>query len=297
MAHEGNPKESEPLSISGGSALSSATLTVEVPFVPPEDPGVPPPQPPSSDCNCSSRVLGNPCMPTDYMEECAYAGGLDFDPYAPWEFDGCNNTGGRFVVQAGGVHLISGSGAPLAGYTLYFGGVNENAAGFEGQAPDNQTLHITNYSGRIFNNVIGQPIVGMAINVEPESSCSDFTGLVLMFDWAGDRIILGNYSNANLTQGDVPTIIQQMSPIPDDLQEIVFNNGTPDGGPFIIEVFLIGAVSTNEYWTTSAQSAVGDIVGMGWIFAGNPTTPNPLEDHSVDIVWDANSAIILRWND
>lgn len=255
-------------------------------------------EPIEEDCECILRSLGVPCEPTDYMKDCAFPSGLDWGIYAPWQFVGCENTGGRAVASPGGIKLSSYLGAPLSGYSALIAGVKTTAPGYVGQLPDNQTLHIVNYSGLIINATQGYPIFGFAVNVDPTSTCINFTGIVLLFDTVNDRIILGAYTNANLKTGVMPTIIDTiLTPIPNDLHEIVINNGTPSGGDIILEIFLIGDVTYEYKFYNPAIAPIGAQVGMGVVFVANLVAPIfPLIEHSAELLWDASTAVILRWN-
>lgn len=138
-----------------------------------------------------------------------------------------------------------GSGGAAAFYSKVNPGVSES------EPPTNHDIYISTYdmSVPVFDNIVGTPSFGLAINVPQGVTCDNFTGLALFWDGDSGDVVLGQYTNGNLNNGARPTIIATVGNYSDvsDMYDITLSNGRESGGDPVIDLFIYGNVLEIEH--------------------------------------------------
>jgi hypothetical protein len=176
------------------------------------------------------------------------------------------------------------------GSVLYYGTINPNYPDASGRDPECQTFALRDYgTNNIIQNVVGNPVWGIVVDAPEGVTCNDFSGLVILFDHGSNTTTLARYTNGDLTAGDLPTALASIGGIPNNINEIVLNNGYKSLGTPITEVFING--DTSEYLEyTPATGVVGHTVGLGFFWV------NTGVNDSITLSWDDNTATILVFN-
>lgn len=280
IAHEGNPKEDE-ITITGGSVLSTATLTVYIPpsvIIMPGGGDIVPPPDWGGGGGCEYVITMSPTQcPVNFVRK-AYNparitwGGTEFG------YDWGSHCGQYFLSVAplgeGSINVnCLGSG----GAVIFYSSVNPGVSVTE--SPSNHDIYITTYDlgVPVFDSIIGLPSFGLAINVPQGVTCDNFTGLVLFWDADSGDVVLGQYTNANLDNGDRPAIIATLGSYSDvnDMYDITLSNGRPSGGPTVIDVFIYGNVLEIEHLAGWPSVALADNpIGCGFFWLGSSTPDN-----------------------
>ena len=203
VAHEGNPKE-DTITITGGSVLSTATLTI---FVPPislgESPILPPPliPPPGGGCaDCSEVVATTVRHPSDCSIDDIYEYYMVGSYTAAAELNGTHTgcdigNGSSSVGDVFDITIASGiNGCPTAGFSLWKATPRFGAAEF------------SEHNARYYGPSSGQPITGFCASVVAGSTVCSFTGYVCLFDHKNSLVVLGYYINADISR-TYPTVV------------------------------------------------------------------------------------------
>jgi hypothetical protein len=210
----------------------------------------------SGTCACASECSGlnqntSTQCPSDYMSY--YYNGDDVvlsnSPLELlfWSGDGACAGGSttRWALAAAGGHTMDVNTVNSGGFMLYYGTLNPNQIGASGKTANAHSFALKNFSFPVLANIVGTPSFGIAVNCAEGNTCNNFSGLVLLFDYPTNSVILGQYTNADIGAGVYPTTIGTMTTIPSlsDLNEIVLQNGFKSGGNRVVEVFMNGLVA------------------------------------------------------
>lgn len=247
---------------------------------------------------CLTRTVPNACL-TEYMYDCYDAGSLIWTTN-PWVLakdpvfgcTDCPRTNG--ATEASSATAISGTeGQGTGGFTML---VAEESP-ICGDINNYQSLEFFLNGFNLFTEIIGEPIYGYAVNVLASSTPADFTGLVLLFNHKTNLLILGQYNNANLSNGDLPVTLDSVAlgTIPQNAVEMVIVNGLPSGGQQTL--FVSVQDESTELATFDMTTTVPDPasipMGMGFFWVGN-SDPGT---HSVKWHWlSGNDTQALVWH-
>lgn len=132
--------------------------------------------------------------------------------------------------------------------------------------PYDQELTIPGFG---YSHAVGKPIYGVAINVTTTSTYQDFTGLVLLANHRTGLVILGQYTNADLRTGDMPTIINSAA-LPSNYGWFYMAN-FPSVADGTFELFDVAGSTTVYHFHDAGHTAPStELLGGGLIWVANP---------------------------
>lgn len=263
---------------------------------------------PKTQCqNERTRLMTTPCI-KDYQRDCYDTGSLIWPgSKLALSVDDCPATGGgidqtSWADASGTLTVFSGNEAkgnyvnrkanPLAGFSLAYKALNTHMAGNPGTANifEFTVNHLT--GDRIITKLKGSPIVGMAINVPQGATTVNFTGRVLLWNYRTSTIVYGSYANANLHNGDLPTVIASTALV-ETAREAVITVDNTAGGTYSATNAYINDDSVQLFSTprTSITLSGSEPLGAGFIWVANPD----FGVHAASIKFTPNSTSYLAW--
>lgn len=177
----------------------------------------------------------------------------------------------------------------MAGMSIVYKSLNSSCVGAPG-SPNILEYNIGGFGGQAFSwSITGKPIFGFAVNVPVGATMKSFTGRVFLFDYSNSRYVWGDYANADLTSGVMPSIIttSAMTFVPTKIGMVVDGSGIYS--PFYDVVFEND--SDLEFWSPATSSSViAAPIGCGVIWVANHNTGN----HAARIVV-GDESYMLWW--
>ena len=169
----------------------------------------------------------------------------------------------RPVVSSGDEAFKSKNKAhPTCGISILYGRPGNLAAA----TPWEIDITIPGYG---YSASVGQPIYGIAVNVPLTATYQDFTGLVILANHLSGLVVVGQYTNADLTTGVMPTVLDSAT-LPSTYGWFFISNF-----PSVAfgEYSLYNVAGDATVYTFSDSGHAGpstSLVGSGLIWVANP---------------------------
>lgn len=227
------------------------------------------------------RIPAFPCA-GEYTKDCYDDGSLIWTS-AKFNFSltNCTSTNSGSGCCAGNFNHISHNGSwaatmlsgdartrsnagdthALAGYSIFFGKPGTGTSLRDLQLEFGSFVNAT--------EIKGNPRFGVAINVPESATVVDFSGLVLLADYQRDLWVFGTYANANLQNGDTPTVISSAAMSGTATPSWFRMSNYPSLGSGIFEIDDVDINTLFSFSDTGHSAGTPDLVGVGMFWLGN----------------------------
>lgn len=284
IAHEGNPRQTPDLTITGGSVLSTASLAIE--FLGPVTELIPPPVPEirisASNTNkyqFSNFQWGIDCADNDGQTQASISAAVDTVPFQPSSGSFLEYSRLSGLVMYGcvlspfvGTNVHAYDAAASTTTPTFHDFHNEDFFAYtqkdwtnyrKPNSPFASINFINLFASATILAVDGFPISGVAVGVPSTATVDNFTGIVSAYDWGTSTEYLLRYTNASLrTFGEILSSTSRFPPSTDELITMqmtyvtatgLFNLTTPN-------ITLNGLTSTDiPFLNNDMRAAVVDL--------------------------------------
>lgn len=245
IAHEGNPKE-DSITISGGSVLSTATLTIEAPFVPAPPPTVPPPleDAPDSDVSCSDVFAWN-----------------DGQTSFAWGPEPCNTSSGDIIRSFDTTGIIRITTTPAC-YGIH-----------RAQIPGlSDSPELFSFSCSFKSLEFGTPIAGPCFMAARNSTFSEATCYAIVVDWSTGITSFVKWTNASLSSIAFGSILYQAAYLPTGEEYFYLASEQGVFGPSMTaKIYPEGSFGSGLLWGTDiVTETTTNISDAGFVAIGGP---------------------------
>lgn len=230
LAHEGNPKESEPLTVSGGSVHSTATLGVELPFVPAvPGPIVPPP-------STSVPIIGTCADVFTWIRTDGNANPLIFTEEPCNESVGWTGSDPPHTIQFD-PHLTLTCTPSVSCYGI----IQATIAGYDTADPD-----IVEYYSSFLRLLSGTPNAGPCIIASHDGTPEVVSCIAIIPNFSNNTASVVRFSSASLSDIANATVLYSAAYVPTEQDIFYFQSWQP--GSFTATIYSQTLAATR--WTS-----------------------------------------------